>query len=603
MTDPGGTIPNGTYIKIKKLFPFSSLTNAHYIIQLYRPSQYITSTNTEVYYEFGQNYLVGNPGTSSRYHTGSLVNQGNQPDLSVVNSIDSTYHPVILGHLVSTFNGSTAGNVDGIYVNLRLYTHLGIPFDFSYTSQTGDTISNIIDGLINNITTSPSGAGITPTRVGDNVLDIVYIKATWAQPSLNYITIRLPNRSGTPAEYDFFGGDVYFRERNIYIDASTTDTFNCVDRNIIDTSISGVNNINGRPSVIDDNARKAYYSAMVRFSQAYQPNTNINGTNRFYSLNFDEYDYSYGDIMRFTVRDRFVRVFQKLKVGQVPLYHQILKEQDKESLVVSDKLLNPIQYYIGDVGIGDNPESLASYRFADYFTSNIKGVICRVSNDGIVFLSVNYKVDSWSAVNLPLRTGNYKTYGTFDPILGNYIVALEATNDDSAHTILFDEKNQTFETFLSYHPEMMCNLRTVMVTFKNGKLYTHDSPVYNNFYDVQYDTEITIDFNQMPLAKKTFLSIAEVSSTIWDTPVIQTDLDSYAGTKMQTNLIPSDFAQLEGSYEATILRDANSIGGILDGDTMKGKYLTVKFRALQPTSLVSLNLVSLKYIDSPLNVR
>ena len=56
---------------------------------------------------------------------------------------------------------------------------------------------------------------------------------------------------------------------------------------------------------------------------------------------------------------------------------------------------------------------------------------------------------------------------------------------------------------------MMCNLRTLMVTFKDGGLYTHDSSVYNNFYGAQYDTEITIGFNAIPLGKKTFLSFRE----------------------------------------------------------------------------------------------
>lgn len=492
VTDPTG-LPAGIYIKTRKFAPFNGIVDFltyNYIIQIYRPGQQSANSLNEVYYEFGQQYFIGDSGLSTRYHMGMVTNQ--------------------------------------------------IP--------------------------------------GNNI----------------------------PAEFNFYGGDVYFRYRKYAYTTSggtATGTLAVLDRNFVDTYISAVNSIDGRASVVDINAKRAYYSTLVRFSEAYQANTNINGTNRFYPNNFDEYDYSYGDIMRFKVRDRFVRVFQKLKVGQVPLYHQILKEQNKESLVVSDRLLNPIQYYVGDVGIGENAESLASFNFADYFTSNIKGVICRVSNDGIKFLSIDHKIDSWAWKAISQRTGNYKIYGAFDTILQQYIIALEATNTDEAQTLMFDEGDNTFDTFLSYNPEMMATLGVLLVTFKNGQLYTHDSTEYNTFYGSQYDSRITVVFNEAPIDKKTFLAIGEVASQVWDVPQFQTDINSDEMTKMTSNLIYTDFAQLEGSFEAVILRDINSLGGLIEGDTMKGKILTATFRAKNPASLVSLNLLSLKYINSPLNNR
>jgi hypothetical protein len=60
---------------------------------------------------------------------------------------------------------------------------------------------------------------------------------------------------------------------------------------------------------------------------------------------------------------------------------------------------------------------------------------------------------------------------------------------------------------------------------------------------------------------------------------------------------------LEGSFEATILRDKNSPGGVLSGDTMKGKFLIPTYYIAEPANLVALNIVSLKYIDSPLTTR
>ena len=54
---------------------------------------------------------------------------------------------------------------------------------------------------------------------------------------------------------------------------------------IIETSFSDsyylTMNSNGRPSVIDENARRIYFPTLIRFSQSYQSETNINGTNTF----------------------------------------------------------------------------------------------------------------------------------------------------------------------------------------------------------------------------------------------------------------------------------------------------------------------------------
>ena len=150
---------------------------------------------------------------------------------------------------------------------------------------------------------------------------------------------------------------------------------------------------------------------------------------------------------------------------------------------------------------------------------------------------------------------------------------------------------------------MMTCLGVLFITFKDGELYTHDAVDYNKFYGVDYDSSVTFVFNQNALDKKTFLSLAEIASQIWDVPILGTDVNSYGTTKMTSNLVDSDFAELEGSFEAGILRDQNSIGGLIEGDTMKGKLMTAKFRAKVPNKLVSLNLVSLKYINSPLNNR
>jgi hypothetical protein len=489
VVDPkiNGVATTGTFIKIKKVFPFDTLitafTHKFFVVELYRPGQSLPNQENAVYYEFGEQYMIGNPTLETRYHKGMVTDQ----------------------------NGAT------------------------------------------------------------------------------------------PAEFNFYNGDSYFRRRSVYISDNGFGTFYVQDRNFVDFLISAVSSLDGRPTLIDVNARRAYYSTLIRFGQAYQPNTNINGLNRFYAANFDEYDYSFGDVMRLKVRDRYLRVYQKYKVGTVPVYNQIMKDPQGATIaVVTDKLLNPIQYYSGNYGIGDNSESLASVDFADYFTSNIKGVICRVSQDGVTPISVTGKINSWATDKLPLRKGNYKVYGAFDQKLNNYICALEATDTDEAQTIIFDEEANNFDGFVSYHPEMMITLGVLLISFKNGHLYTHDNTTYNNFYGVQYDSYIKPVFNDNTLVKKSYQAITEVSNRVWDCPEIKTSLVDYGSTQ-QSNLVADDFEDLEGQYHACFLRDENSVGGVMDGNPLKGGYISIKFRVQNASELSVLNTVSVKYILSHLN--
>ena len=177
-----------------------------------------------------------------------------------------------------------------------------------------------------------------------------------------------------------------------------------------------------------------------------------------------------------------------------------------------------------------------------------------------------------------------------------------------AQTLIFDEEANRFETFATLFPEMMVTLGTTLCSFKDGVLYTHDNePHYNNFFGVQYDSFIEAVFNKSQIDKKTFQAIEEKASQVWDCPEIETSLNSYAGTKQESNLVVSDFEELEGNFNAALLHDENSIGGLIDGDVLKGNYCTIRFRAIIPAppnnNLVSLNSVQLKSINSPLNVR
>ena len=141
-----------------------------------------------------------------------------------------------------------------------------------------------------------------------------------------------------------------------------------------------------------------------------------------------------------------------------------------------------------------------------------------------------------------------------------------------------------------------------LFTFKNGGIWKHGTSPYCNFYGTQYNAFIIPVFNSNSLDKKTWISIMETGNTIWACPVIYTQMES-AGTRQDSSLLTSDFETLESQYHASLLRDANSPGGLIEGDSLKGNYIVVKFEKASANSFVYLNSATTKYINSPLNNR
>ena len=215
---------------------------------------------------------------------------------------------------------------------------------------------------------------------------------------------------------------------------------------IIESSFSDnynlITNSNGRASVVDENAKQTYFPTLIRFGGAYQVNTNINKINNFQYENFDEYDRSFGDVMRLHVRDRYLKVYQKFKVGNVPILTQIVKDSANNPLQANtDTLINKIQYYAGDYGIGDASTSLAWNNFSDYFVDNYRGVACRLSQDGITPISILYKTNAFfvaetaayrkelnNGISDGVYTGDPCIYGVFDANTNKYIIAMEEIN-------------------------------------------------------------------------------------------------------------------------------------------------------------------------------
>ena len=464
----------------------------HFEILLYNYTSNSSSTQ-RFYYEFGKQFGIGSPGTAERYHFGytQLGNGGatisvNNGDLfyrlrKVPYSDDYNYttgrfeigtstpfavrtetFPIIVSPTIdnAAYTIKTQPNNEAFLTVGTYPSWSDVDYFFYNKSATNSKVLSI-KGTVQMFSSGRSQfsvyaivclnviapyvakytVSLLPTEVnnipdGQTVIAFeidkqfsvpptakVYIVATSTNDEVGSNNIAI-----LPLNFDFN----IIKDKEIQIiESSFNDTYNLIT------------NSNGRPSAIDENAKLTYFPTLIRFGQAYQSNTNLNATNRFYYEDFDEYDRSFGDVLRLHVRDRYLKVYQQFKVGNVPILTQIVKDVTGNPLQAnSNQLINKIQYYAGEYGIGDAATSLAWNNFADYFVDNFRGVVCRLAQDGITPLSIIYGTNAFFVPELKayrqslnngvagegVYTGNPCIYGVFDAYTNKYIIAMEEIN-------------------------------------------------------------------------------------------------------------------------------------------------------------------------------
>lgn len=125
------------------------------------------------------------------------------------------------------------------------------------------------------------------------------------------------------------------------------------------------------------------------------------------------------------------------------------------------------------------------------------------------------------------------------------------------HTLSYSPSNQGWPSFYSFYPDYMGYMNQFFYTWKGGNLFKHNSELVNRntFYNEFTPTRLNGVFNERPIEKKVFKTIALESTHTWDFEAV-TDLE--AGEIDETF-----FAQKEGTFFSYI-RGINNVPAILN---------------------------------------
>lgn len=546
---------------------------------------------------------------TSQYAIGtqSFVSGGG-PLVNIINPTDPPYNPFPTSEGFFYYNRSSSPQTIRIRtqftVNVTAETNMGVYLKIM-TSGTvqGLALLQATEGMIPNSTTGY----------------LVNIDGTATVPPNGqvYWVFRNNNHAGAGTPH------LIISQYILRLDVVDTIALQIFDQSYSDI-FQLVENADNRPSVENTEALQTFYSGLGRFSQPNELDTDLNNANRFYPNNTFNVDKQFGEIVRMVVNGRNIVFFQYLRVCTCGVYGQYIKTKNGSTqLITTDKIIDSdnLEYYEGDNGIGNAADSLAIDGFRVYFADPVKGFLCRLSKDGIIRISLLYKVQTFVGQTVPLylnNSGYNYQFGGNPNILGcfNFVDTRDSetifvfqggtsgAGNIGGQSLAFSEDRNAWHDFYDFVPDSIVCAGNTLYSFFNGVMHIHNNATnYCNYYGVQYQPSITIVFNDAVGFKKTWIAVSELASGVWNCPSITTQIMSFGATPQASNLVDSDFKLLEGKYEAAFYNDTNSIGGLINGDSLKGTYIIIQFTVTNGQNFSWLMSPVIKFIDSPLTTK
>jgi len=313
------------------------------------------------------------------------------------------------------------------------------------------------------------------------------------------------------------------------------------------------------------------------FSQIYNSTSGINGLNQFIQAEPITKDINpeYGSIQKLHARDSDLITLCEDKVTKILANKDALFEADGNTqLTANNRVLGQSVPYIGEYGISTNPESFVAQGFRAYFADRQRGVVIRLSRNGLEPIS-EHGMKDYFRDNLATTSLTDKIIGTFDEVKSNYNLSLP--ND----TISFAENVRGWVSRKSFIPESGLSLNNKYLTFKNGEVFEHHVDTVgnitvdrNNFYGIQYQSEITTILNDAPGVWKSFKTLnyegtqSRIIADTTDTDGLLYNINSIDGwyvdtvtTDHQTGFIP-EFIEKEGKWFNYIKGEATTLSNL-----------------------------------------
>ena len=321
-------------------------------------------------------------------------------------------------------------------------------------------------------------------------------------------------------------------------------------------------------------------NTLIHSSGFFNSRTGLNQLNQFneaeggITVSLDPSD---GSIQKLFAEDTQIIIWQEDKVSRSPIDKDFIYSAEGGAVPVTSntQYLGTIAPYAGEYGISTDPGSFAVYGTRKYFTDKNRGVVIRLSNDGLTEISRAGMSDFFRDA---LKTST-NIIGSFDEYHNQYNLTIEGegytTNEDTNRatassgyfTVSFEEDTKGWVSFKSFNQESGTTLNNTYYTFNGGNLYEHNIEPRNTFYGNLSPSYIDFIFNDSPSAVKTFNTIGYEGLSGWKCDYIQTEIDTI-GTPpvIDENFITTSLV-ITGGAENTSISEQPSMS-VMRGSTV-----------------------------------
>ena len=260
---------------------------------------------------------------------------------------------------------------------------------------------------------------------------VFYARIISGSFSVGSYTLNLSNSSD--AVIQFSQGDSYYRPRLLKMGAkaySNNFELSFIEDYSVSDFFSSKSTSIGRVHAVIPEAKTTYHQASVVYSEPYLIGNSRLGLSSFNPslANFKDFDYRFGAIKQLIGDDDRMYLLQERKAGYVVIGRNVIESSDGgQAITISRNVFSVPNYYLGDYGINNNPESFGFDRGRVYFADVRSGKIVRISRDGITLIS-EVKMDSFFKENfryVTTLTSRQKVIGGVDNESDEYIISAD----------------------------------------------------------------------------------------------------------------------------------------------------------------------------------
>ncbi len=189
----------------------------------------------------------------------------------------------------------------------------------------------------------------------------------------------------------------------------------------------------------------------------------------------------------------------------------------------------------------------------------------------------------------------------------NYFDAYPVLADpDNGKVLGFNIDKNKWTTYYSGERENMLKFLNDFFAFKDGRLWKMNANLTrNNFFGVQYTSQITLIVNTNPTEIKNYFSMRQKSNKVWGVPSIIIPPSEGKASGMESEIKSGNFAVLDnGDFFADFLRDktdprfVTEIDALFAGALLQGNYAIITF---ENTSTEEIRTLSIDFLVSKQN--